>query len=86
MKCLNLFPDLWPGGTCCPGFFLDFNYYSYTIMNNLTLADDIAKDRGYDQCQTEKEALELILETAWFDWQQDEAMDWFKRTKGWFKD
>jgi|TARA_B100001094_G_scaffold269984_1_gene274571 hypothetical protein len=40
----------------------------------------------YKSCTTEKEALEMILEKEWFDWQQDEALDWFKENRGWFKD
>ena len=40
----------------------------------------------YKACKTEKEALEMILEEEWFDWQQDEALDWFKVNRGWFKD
>lgn len=40
----------------------------------------------YKSCTTEKEALEMIIEKEWFDWQQDEALDWFKENRGWFKD
>tara|TARA_R100001463_G_scaffold4185_1_gene16086 strand:- start:2662 stop:2829 length:168 start_codon:yes stop_codon:yes gene_type:complete len=40
----------------------------------------------YKSCKTEKEALEMILEKEWFDWQQDEALDWFKENRGWFKE
>jgi hypothetical protein len=40
----------------------------------------------YETCKTEKEAIELILESEWFPWQQDEALDWFKQNRGWFKE
>ena len=40
----------------------------------------------YETCKTEKEAIELILESEWLPWQQDEALDWFKQNRGWFKE
>ena len=40
----------------------------------------------YETCKTEKEAIELILESECFPWQQDEALDWFKQNRGWFKE
>ena len=40
----------------------------------------------YKSCATEKEALRKIIDEEWFTWQQDEAMDWFKANRGWFKE
>lgn len=38
------------------------------------------------QAKSEKEALELILDGAWFPWQQDAYCDWYEANRGWLKE